>query len=168
MRSASVEVTSRDDGRRVASFESTLDAGVGGRLDIMAWEMRWPFEEYADRQGSELSDLLHRYVRRARTLAVADYETALGERRRVQEVVEGFSAFAEGFISFASSGPAPLGLGHTGSRTFFNYWSWLGSPSFSLPLMTVRGLPVGLQLIGYEGRDDRLAALARWLLETLG
>ena len=167
LRSAGVEVASRDEDPRVASLESTLDAGVDGRLDIMAWEMRWPFEEYADRHGPEVSDILHGYLRRARTLKPADYERALRERRRVQGVVAGFSESTDGFISFASSGPAPTGLDHTGSRTFLNYWSWLGNPSFSLPLMTVDGLPVGLQLIGFEGRDDRLAALARWLMETL-
>ena len=167
LRAAGVEVASRDDDPRVASLESTLDAGVDGRLDIMAWEMRWPFEEYVDRHAAEMSDILHGYVRRARSLTSNDYADALRERRRVQGVVEGFSEHADGFISFASSGPAPEGLGHTGSRTFLNYWSWLGNPAFSLPLMTVRGLPVGLQLIGFEGKDERLAALARWFLETL-
>ena len=167
LRAAGVEVTSRDDDPLVASLEATLDAGVGGRLDIMAWEMRWPFEEYVDHHGPEVGEILHDYVRRARTLTAADYEGALRERRRVKEMVEGFGERADGFISFASSGPAPLGLDHTGSRTFLNYWSWLGNPAFSLPLMTVRGLPVGLQLIGFDGKDDRLAALAGWCMETL-
>ena len=167
LRAAGVEVTSRDDDPLVASLEATLDAGVGGRLDIMAWEMRWPFEEYVDHHGPEVGEVLHGYVRRARNLTAADYEDALHERRRVKEVVERFGERADGFISFASSGPAPLGLDHTGSRTFLNYWSWLGNPAFSLPLMTVRGLPVGLQLIGFDGKDDRLAALARWCMETL-
>ena len=167
VRATGVEVTSRDDDPLVASLESTLDAGVGGRLDIMAWEMRWPFEEYVDHHGPEVGEILHGYVRRARNLTAAAYEDALRERRRVKEVVERFGERADGFISFASSGPAPLGLDHTGSRTFLNYWSWLGNPAFSLPLMTVRGLPVGLQLIGFDGKDDRLAALAGWCMETL-
>ena len=167
IRATGVEVTSRDDDPLVASLESTLDAGVGGRLDIMAWEMRWPFEEYVDHHGPEVGEILHGYVRRARNLTAAAYEDALRERRRVKEVVERFGERADGFISFASSGPAPLGLDHTGSRTFLNYWSWLGNPAFSLPLMTVRGLPVGLQLIGFDGEDDRLAALAGWCMETL-
>ena len=167
MRAGGIEVSGRDDDRRIAALETTLDAGVDGRLDIMSWEMRWPFEEYVDHHATHVSDIVHDYVRRGRTLTRADYEAALRARRRVQEVVAGFGEAADGFISLASSGPAPIGLGHTGSRTFLNYWSWLGNPSFSLPLMTVGGLPVGLQLIGFEGADDRLAALARWLMETL-
>jgi Asp-tRNA(Asn)/Glu-tRNA(Gln) amidotransferase A subunit family amidase len=35
---------------------------------------------------------------------------------------------------------------------------------FSLPLMQVDGLPVGLQLIGRQGRDGDLCARARWMM----
>ena len=167
LQSAGIRVDTRDD-RRVAQLESSLDAGVDSRLDIMAWEMRWPFEEYVDHHGPEVGDIVHDYVRRARTLSPADYENALRNRDRARAGIDRFRARADGFITFASSGPAPVGLDHTGSRTFLNYWSWLGLPSFSLPLMTVDGLPVGLQLVGFDGADDRLAGLAGWLMETLG
>lgn len=166
LRAAGIRVDTRDD-RRVAQLESTLDAGVDSRLDIMAWEMRWPFEEYVDHHGPKVGDIVHGYVRRARTLTPADYENALRIRDRARAEIDRFRAAADGFITFASSGPAPVGLDHTGSRTFLNYWSWLGLPSFSLPLMTVGGLPVGLQLIGFDGADDRLAGLAGSLMETL-
>ena len=166
LRAAGVPVSAPDEGR-VAELDSTLDAGVGSRLDIMAWEMRWPFEEYVDHHGPKVGEILHGYVRRARTLTPADYEDALRIRDRARAEVERFRGAADAFITFASSGPAPVGHEHTGSRTFLYYGSWLGLPCFSLPLMTVGGLPVGLQLIGFEGADDRLAGLARWLMETL-
>ena len=167
LRVAGIRVSTRDD-HRVAELESTLDAGVDSRLDIMAWEMRWPFEEYVDHHGPKVGEIVHGYVRRARALTPADYEGALRIRERARAEVDRLRETADGFITFASSGPAPVGLDHTGSRTFLNYWSWLGLPSFSLPLMTVGGLPVGLQLIGFDGADDRLAGLAHWLMETLG
>ena len=166
LRVAGIPVSTRDD-HRVTELESTLDAGVDSRLDIMAWEMRWPFEEYVDHHGPEVGEIVHGYVRRARTLTPADYEAALRIRDRARAEVDRFRETADGFITFASSGPAPVGLDHTGSRTFLNYWSWLGLPSFSLPLMTVAGLPVGLQLIGFDGADGRLAGIARWLMDTL-
>ena len=162
---AGVRVSTRDD-HRVAQLESTLDAGVGSRLDIMAWEMRWPFEEYVDHHGPKVGEIVHGYVRHARTLAPSDYEDALRIRDRARAEADRFRETADGFITFASSGPAPANLDHTGSRTFLNYGSWLGLPCFSLPLMTVSGLPVGLQLIGFEGADDRLAGLAHWFMET--
>jgi Asp-tRNA(Asn)/Glu-tRNA(Gln) amidotransferase A subunit family amidase len=39
-------------------------------------------------------------------------------------------------------------------------------PAFSLPLLQVDGMPVGVQIIGRAQRDGDLCALARWLSET--
>ena len=80
--------------------------------------------------------------------------------------VAGVAARADGFVTLASSGPAPTGLADTGSRTFLNYWSWLGFPTFSLPLLAVGGLPVGVQLMGFDGADERLAGHAAWIMKN--
>ena len=167
LRAAGVPVTSRDDDPQIADLETALDAGVDGRTDVMAHEMRWPFEEYVDRHGDSVSDFLKERVRHAQSVTPADYRNALEDRRRMQSRVRSFATPADGFITLASSGPAPVGLEHTGSRTFLNYWSWLGFPCFSLPLMTVGGMPVGLQIMGFEASDYRLAAHAAWFMGTL-
>ena len=167
LRGAGVPVTSRDDDPRIADLETAMDAGVDGRTDVMAYEMRWPFEEYVDRHGDMVSEFLRGRVHHAQGITAADYGNALEERRRMQARVRGFATPADGFITLASSGPAPVGLDNTGSRTFLNYGSWLGFPCFSLPLMTVDGLPVGLQLMGFEAGDDRLAAHADWIMGSL-
>jgi Asp-tRNA(Asn)/Glu-tRNA(Gln) amidotransferase A subunit family amidase len=61
-----------------------------------------------------------------------------------------------------------LGHQHTGSRTFLVYATFLGLPAFSLPLMQVDGLPVGMQLIGASGKDGTLCAHAHWLMQLQG
>ena len=68
--------------------------------------------------------------------------------------------------SLSSSGPAPVGFTNTGSRTFAVPWTLVGGPAFSLPLLQVSGLPCGVQLMGFEGGDAALFALARHLLES--
>ena len=69
------------------------------------------------------------------------------------------------FISLSASGPAPVGLEYTGSRAFQTPWTVLGLPSLSLPLLSVDGLPVGVQLLGFDHGEERLAATARWIDE---
>ena len=168
LRSAGVEVTGREDDPDIAALEGQLDEGVDGRHDVMCYETRWPFEDYLAWHGAELSETHHDRMAHARGMTPDDYRDRLEERKRMQDRFAGFASRADGFVTLASSGPAPEGLADTGSRTFLNYWSWLGVPCFSLPLLAVGGLPVGVQLIGYQAADDRLAAHAAWIMENAG
>ena len=167
LRSADVEVAGREDDAEVAALEQALDEGVHGRHDVMCYEMRWPFEEYLAWHGGDVSETIHERMRHARGVTTDDYRRLLEERGEAQARVQRFAARADGFVTLASSGPAPTGLADTGSRTFLNYWSWLGLPCFSLPLLAVGGLPVGVQLVGFAGADDRLAAHAAWIMREL-
>ena len=74
-----------------------------------------------------------------------------------------WQAEVDGFLTLSSSGPAIVDHEFTGSRTFLLYWSWLGFPSFNLPLLTSGGLPVGVQLMGFRNEDHGLAAFANWI-----
>ena len=167
LRSAGVTVVGREDDPDIATLERELDEGVDGRHEIMSYEMRWPFEEYVTWHGADVSEGLHQRMDQARGITTADYRRLLEKRRRMLDRFAGFAARADGFVTLASSGPAPKGLADTGSRTFLNYWSWLGVPAFSLPLLAVGGLPVGVQLVGYAAADDRLAAHAAWIMQNV-
>jgi Asp-tRNA(Asn)/Glu-tRNA(Gln) amidotransferase A subunit family amidase len=43
-------------------------------------------------------------------------------------------------------------------------WTYLGMPTVSLPLLRVKDLPVGVQLVGLRHDDARLLRTARWLV----
>jgi Asp-tRNA(Asn)/Glu-tRNA(Gln) amidotransferase A subunit family amidase len=43
----------------------------------------------------------------------------------------------------------------------FNFlWTYLGVPAISVPLLTVDGMPLGVQLVGRRGADAHLLAVA--------
>ena len=81
--------------------------------------------------------------------------------RAVTAALRGFSAI----LTPAALGPAPEGHTATGSPIMNGLWTYLGMPTVSLPLLTVRGLPVGVQLVGLRHDDGRLLRTARWLVE---
>lgn len=62
---------------------------------------------------------------------------------------------------------APIGLNSTGNAAFAVVSSYLRSPAASLPLLAVDTLPIGVQVIGFRGRDADLIAIARWISATL-
>lgn len=164
LEAAGVEIWSRDNDARVARLEQELDEGMDGALDIVAYEMRWPYEDYIARYGKIIGTRIHGLIERAGKLSPAEYEALLANRRRVMELVRETAAGADGYITLASSGPAIQGLEYTGSRTFLVHGAWLGLPAFTLPLLQVNGLPQGVQLIGIPHGDGALCSVAHWFM----
>jgi Asp-tRNA(Asn)/Glu-tRNA(Gln) amidotransferase A subunit family amidase len=162
-----IDVTSRDDDREVAELEHQFEKELDGHVDLIAYEMRWPFEDYLARYGARMVGArIRELLDRAGGVTPGDYEALLGTRHRLQRAAAAVLARCDGFITLACSGPAPRGLAQTGSRTFPSYASWLGLPAFSLPLLAIHGLPVGVQLIGRAGADSTLCAIAQWMMTT--
>lgn len=166
MQQSGVEVVSKVDDPRIAAFEDALERDVDGALDIVAYEMKWPFEEYLTRFGDRIGKRIHGLVKRAGEMTPADYQQLLEKRSAIQQRCRQLAADlgADCYVTLASSGPAITGFEFSGSRTFVVYGSWLGFPSFSLPLLESDGLPFGLQLLGLGDRDGDLCATAHWVM----
>ncbi len=165
LKDAGVEIVGRDDDPAVAAFEDALEQGVDGALDIVAYELRWPFEEYIERYGEAIGKRLHSLVERANEMSPDDYAGLLEKRRAIREQCRALadSVGADAYVTLASSGPAIEGIEYSGSRAFLVYASWLGFPAFSLPLLQAHGLPFGVQLLGLGDQDGKLCATANWV-----
>jgi Asp-tRNA(Asn)/Glu-tRNA(Gln) amidotransferase A subunit family amidase len=165
LRDAGVEVVGKHDDPAIAAFEDALERDVDGALDIVAYELRWPFEEYIARFGDAIGKRLHSLVDRAHEMKPADYVALLDRRRATQEHCRKLAADvgADAYITLASSGPAIEGFTYSGSRAFLVYASWLGFPAFALPLLQAHELPFGVQLMGLGNQDGRLCAVANWV-----
>jgi Asp-tRNA(Asn)/Glu-tRNA(Gln) amidotransferase A subunit family amidase len=166
LESQDIGILSRDDDADIARLERLLDEGVAQSLDMVAYEMKWPFVDYVERWGDRLGERIRSLVARAGQLTPSDYERLLENRARVRAAVCEVARKADAFVTLAASSVAPVGHEFTGSRTFLAYWSWTGFPAFSLPLMSVGRLPLGLQLMGVGGEDGALAALANGLMHA--
>ncbi|HEX9579406.1 MAG TPA: amidase [Myxococcales bacterium] len=82
------------------------------------------------------------------------------------EIAALFTEF-DAIVTPAAAGEAP-GIESTGDPAFSRIWTLLGVPSVSLPLLEgPAGLPVGLQLIGPRGEDERLLAAAAWVMQEM-
>jgi Asp-tRNA(Asn)/Glu-tRNA(Gln) amidotransferase A subunit family amidase len=106
------------------------------------------------------------YIERAGQLTVADYARACGARERLRAQHRALAGAVDGFISLAHIGPGQVGQPLGGTPWYNDASSAIGAPSFNLPLLAVDGLPLGVQLMGFEHDDAGTLALARWLLEA--
>lgn len=170
LQESGVEIVSRESDPRIAKFEDALERDVDGALDIVAYEMKWPFEDYVARFGSQIGQRIRGLIDRAHAMTPADYTGLLEKRRAIRRQCRALALAvgADQYVTLASSGPAPLGLEHSGSRTFVTYGSWLGFPAFSLPMFESEGLPFGLQLLGLDHQDGALCATASWVQQHFG
>ena len=158
-----VEIADRSNDSTIAALEEQLDEGMDGALAIVAYEMKWPYAEYIAKHRKRVGARIHELVERAKAMLPAEYEALLLTRARMQDAIEQQTRLSDAFVTLAASGPAPVGLQHTGSRTFQVYASWLGLPAFTLPLLEEKGLPVGVQLLGGLRNDAKLFGVASWI-----
>jgi len=182
LEAAGVGIVEAGNDGAVAELETLLLEADRLSNDIVMYEARWPMAAYVEgRHAGKISETGLARLRRGLAMTAHDYRAALAGRDAIRRAVRAIAARVDGFITFASSGPAPIdGLldgsqedradAHlrTGSRSFLSPWSMVGGPSFSLPLFAVDGMPLGLQLLGAPDSDYRLCAVARWLDETMG
>jgi Asp-tRNA(Asn)/Glu-tRNA(Gln) amidotransferase A subunit family amidase len=67
-------------------------------------------------------------------------------------------------IAPSTRGEAPAGLASTGDPVFNQIWSFLWTPTVTVPVHRgPNGLPVGLQVCGRIGEDPRTLAAAWWV-----
>ena len=164
-----VEIVSKDNDPRVAAFEEALERDIDTALDIVAYEMKWPFQDYVARYGKLIGKRIHGLIKRANEMSPADYVTRLEKRTAIRAQCRELAAAvgADAYVTLASSGPAIEGFEFSGSRSFIVPGSWLGFPAFSLPVMQSDGLPFGLQLLGLDHKDGNLCSIANWVMREL-
>ncbi|MEU9043121.1 MULTISPECIES: amidase [unclassified Kitasatospora] len=98
-------------------------------------------------------------IRVGQGVAPEDRAAALRFRDRLRERVDGAGAAAgvDLWLAPSATGGAPEGLHSTGDAVMSLPWSFLGRPALSLPAGRTRhGLPLGLQVVGAAGEDERL------------
>ena len=110
-------------------------------------------------------------------MTVDEYRAALSERAAAQLRHAAVAPLADAAITLACPGPAPIWEGDkpgqplaprpTGDFVFNAPSSMLFAPAVTVPLMSVGGLPVGIQVMGQQHEDGRMTSLARWLLESI-
>src|SRR5580692_3267982 len=134
---------------------------------INAWEGRWPLNTYRDRDTTKLSRSALERLAMAEAMTLTEYGVAITVRQRNRETHAHLAARYDAAIILAAPGAAPVGLGSTGNPVFNVPASMLGIPAVSLPLFSIDGLPLGLQIAGFVGEDAQLFAVAAAIRDLL-
>jgi Asp-tRNA(Asn)/Glu-tRNA(Gln) amidotransferase A subunit family amidase len=167
LKSAGIDILTRHGDRTVADAETALAEANPLSRKINNWEARWPLNALRDRDRSGLSKASLERLAVAEAMTREEQEANLAERARIRAVYARLAAKCDGCVSLSAPAPAPKGLGWTGDPIFVVVGSLLGVPTLSLPLFEVEGLPLGLQVLGFEQQDAAIYGVAVWLNELL-
>jgi Asp-tRNA(Asn)/Glu-tRNA(Gln) amidotransferase A subunit family amidase len=166
LEAAGVKVLGPNDDPRIAAYEKALKDATAIYEGLALYDQRYPLFSYRDRDASLMGEVVLQGLKKADELTLEDYRFALDRQRRFKEQHQSLAALADGFVTLASAGPAPVGMG-PGSPVYNESSSVLGIPAYSLPLLAVDGMPVGLQLQGFLDGDAQLTAYAAGIVKVL-
>jgi Asp-tRNA(Asn)/Glu-tRNA(Gln) amidotransferase A subunit family amidase len=130
---------------------------------IMAVESAFNLDTLYLRQAALLSPTLRDFLSEGRDTGAVAYVKALKTRLNLQDELTRLMAGYDGIITPPTTGEAPATLEQTGNPGFCTIWSLCGVPAITIPVgFGPRRLPLGLQIVGAEGKDDQVLAAAHW------
>ncbi|MBX9591020.1 MAG: amidase [Hyphomonadaceae bacterium] len=149
------------------TLDNTIESGLASAKKVQDVEMAAHYGPLLDRAPDLFSQGLAARIEEGRRVQGTDYFAALSARERF------YASTSEIFLDYgtiltpAALGPAPKDHGTTGSPVFCAFWTYLGVPAVTLPLLETDGMPMGIQLVGPRRDDGRLLRSARWLVQHL-
>lgn len=156
-------------GDQVSEFvmDHTTESGVAAARTVGAVEMANHYGPILDKHPDLISKNLTGRIEEGRRITGTTYVQALNDRERFYRTVLEPLTQCGTILTPAAPGAAPKGLESTGDPVFCAFWTYLGVPAVTLPLLEADGLPMGVQLIGARRDDGRLLRSARWLERAL-
>jgi len=177
LEAAGVTLVRRADHAFVEALEKAIANGRAVCNGITSWENRWYQRGMLDAAPDGFSERAKAALLKAEAMTVDQYRANLLLRQQAQLAHAAAAPLADAAITLSCPGPAPVWQGDvpgqplaarpTGDFVFNAPSSMLFAPVVTVPLMSVGGLPVGLQLMGQQHEDARMTGLARWFRETL-
>jgi Asp-tRNA(Asn)/Glu-tRNA(Gln) amidotransferase A subunit family amidase len=177
LKAAGVTLIHRGDHPFVEALEKTISNGRSVCNGITSWENRWYQRGMLDAAPDGLSERAKATVLKAEAMTVDQYRTNLLARQAAQATHAAVASLADAAITLACPGPAPLWSGDvpgqplaprpTGDFVFNAPSSMLFAPVVTMPLMSVGGMPVGVQVMGQQHEDARMTGIARWMRDTI-
>jgi Asp-tRNA(Asn)/Glu-tRNA(Gln) amidotransferase A subunit family amidase len=177
IRAQGVTVLRRGDHPMVDAFEESMQGVQVLTNSITGWENHWAHRNLINTNPDGVSQRIKNTLAAAEKLTPADYRSLILRREEIRMRHAALAPLVDAFIAPASPGPAPLWPGDrqgeplaprpTGDAVYNTPSSALGAPVVTSPMTAVRGLPMGIQLVGQPHSDAVVTAITRWMVETI-
>ena len=159
---AAYEAAAVELGAEPLTLDSPFDRAAPVHLGIMRREVAHAFTPWFARGEADLSDTVRAHIAGGRAIDADAYLSMLNEADGMRRAFEHALRPYDAALTPAAPGGAPEGLDFTGSRSQTMLWTMLGVPAVNVPILSVGGLPLGLQVVGRFGADATTLRAAAW------
>jgi Asp-tRNA(Asn)/Glu-tRNA(Gln) amidotransferase A subunit family amidase len=149
------------------TLPALFDRAAEFHRTIMLAEIALNFGPYYERGKDRLSPPMREAIELGRAVRGVDYAEALRAREALHGELSELTGAYDAILTLPAAGPAPKGLHTTGNPVFCTLWTYLGVPALNLPLLTINGLPLGIQVVGRRFGEGALFAAAARLEKEL-
>lgn len=130
---------------------------------LMAFEGARHFGPLQARERDRLGDQLNALIDEGAVIEEERYREALATAESLKAEFASACRDFDALLTPPATGESPATLRETGNPAFCSVWSLLGAPALTIPVgRGPAGLPLGLQIVGRAGDDERLLGLAAW------
>ena len=159
---AAYEAAAVELGAEPLTLGSPFDRAAPVHLGIMRREVAHAFASWLTRGEADLSDIVRTHIAGGRAIDADAYLSMLDEADGMRRAFDHALRPYDAALTPAAPGGAPQGLDFTGSRAQTMLWTMLGVPAVNVPILSVGGLPLGLQVVGRFGADATTLRAAAW------
>jgi len=162
---AGIRVIDKSNNDAVEITEQAIAESNPLSRSINAWEGRWPLNTYArDMDADKLSDSSRERLEQANLMSQDQFQGLLKRRDEIRVIFAKLVDHCDVCFTLSAPDAAPEGLGWTGDPNFTVCTSLLGVPAVSMPVLETIGLPLGLQIIGFQNADAAMFGAAGAIL----
>ncbi len=140
------------------------DNSIKCHRTIMLYEMARNYQTFYDDHHEQISKALLDMLEEGRLISLTAYQEADETAMAITDLVDIILGPYDAVLTPATPSQAPTGLESTGSPIFCTIWSLCGVPAVSLPVLRgEHNMPLGLQVVGARGMDEKLLESADWI-----
>ena len=158
---AAFEAAAAELGAEALTLEN-FERAAAAHLGIMRREVACAFASRWERSAADLSDTIRAHIEGGQEIDAAAYLALIEEADALRCAFTHAMKPYDAALTPAAPGPAPEGLDFTGSRSQTMLWTLLGVPAVNVPILSLDGLPFGLQVVGRFGADATTLRAAAW------
>ena len=132
---------------------------------IMNGSISRSLANYYENNKSKLHPFTITRFESGKSVSTNSYIDAIEKAKKMKQTLSEIFLKFDAIITPAAPGQAPRDLMNTGNAIFNGYWTMLGVPAISLPLLEgTDGLPIGIQVITSWNKEAELLDISKIML----